>query len=175
MPSLRDVVRDQLHIWTSPARISRHYWKWLVPVAVATGVAIGTDNRLADRLPSPEDPARVIGKQVSYGGALYTLGAFSGGTCVIGRLAGNDRLRETGRHGLEALGHTQAVVQVLKLATSRQRPDEEPAGRRGFWQGGSSFPSGHAASSFCRCYGLGAAVLRPKGRGNCSPCASGRS
>ena len=65
----------------------------------------------------------------------------------MGRLAGKDRLRDTGWLGLEALAHTQIVLRGIKLPTQRERPPEI-AERRGFWKGGSSFPSGHAASSW---------------------------
>jgi membrane-associated phospholipid phosphatase len=59
----------------------------------------------------------------------------------------DEHLRETGLLGLEALGHAQIVVFGLKQVTNRERPLESD-GRGGFWEGGDSFPSGHAASSF---------------------------
>ena len=46
-----------------------------------------------------------------------------------------------------AIGHSQLVTFVVKQATNRERPDKE-LGHGGFWKGGSSFPSGHASSSF---------------------------
>ena len=113
----------------------------------ATGVAIGTDNHLSERLPNPDDPSKLIGNHVSHLGALYTLAGISGGTYLIGRIAGKERLRDTGWLGLEALAHTQIVVQGIKLATQRERPPEITE-RRGFWKGGGSFPSGHAASAW---------------------------
>jgi membrane-associated phospholipid phosphatase len=56
-------------------------------------------------------------------------------------------MRETGWLGLETLAHTQIVVQGMKLATQRERPPEAKE-RRGFWKGGSSFPSGHAGNAW---------------------------
>ena len=144
---LRTFVSDQRAIWTSPSRLSRGDLKWVLPVIIGTGAAIGTDDNLSEQLPNPEDPARVVGKNVSHLGSLYTLAGISGGTYLIGRFAGRDRLRDTGWLGLEALAHTQIVVQGIKLATQRERPPEI-AERRGFWKGGNSFPSGHAASSW---------------------------
>jgi hypothetical protein len=140
-------VGDQKHIWTSPSRISRRDLKWLVPLAAGTGIAIATDDRLSEELPNPDDPARIVGKHVSQLGALYTVASISGGTYLVGRMTGNERLGDTGWLGLEALAHTQIVVQGLKVATQRERPPE-PTERRGFWTGGSSFPSGHAASTW---------------------------
>lgn len=75
------------------------------------------------------------------------MAGISAGTYLVGRIAGKERLGDTGWLGLEALAHTQIVVQGLKLATQRERPPE-PKGRRGFWTGGSSFPSGHAATTW---------------------------
>ena len=143
----QNFVNDQKHLWTSPSRISRGDLKWIVPLAAGTGIAIVTDNRLNEELPNPDDPARIVGKQVSQLGALYTVAGISAGTYLVGRIAGKERLGETGWLGLEALAHTQIVVQGIKLATQRERPPE-PKGRRGFWTGGSSFPSGHAATTW---------------------------
>jgi membrane-associated phospholipid phosphatase len=39
------------------------------------------------------------------------------------------------------------VTFVVKQATNRERPDKE-RGTGGFWKGGTSFPSGHASTSF---------------------------
>jgi membrane-associated phospholipid phosphatase len=89
----------------------------------------------------------MVGKHVSQLGALYTVAGISGGTYLIGRIAGKERMRETGWLGLEALAHTQIVVQGIKLATQRERPPEGKE-RRGFWKGGSSFPSGHAGNAW---------------------------
>jgi membrane-associated phospholipid phosphatase len=144
---LRSFGDDQKHIWTSPSRIFGRDWKWIVPLIVGTGVAIATDNRLTEELPNPDDPAKIAGTQVSRLGALYTVAGISAGTYLVGRVAGKDRLRDTGWLGLEALAHTQIVVQASKLVTQRERPPD-PKPRRGFWTGGSSFPSGHAATTW---------------------------
>src|SRR5262249_35799906 len=46
---------------------------------------------------------------------------------------------------LEALVQSAVVVQALKLASGRERPDtSESEGK--FWQSGTSFPSGHSAA-----------------------------
>ena len=144
---LRNFVDDQKHIWTGPTRISRRELKWVLPLAAGVGTAIATDNRLSEELPNPDDPARIAGKHVSQLGALYTVAGISAGTYLIGRFAAKERLRDTGWIGLEALAHTQIVVQGIKAATQRERPPE-PQPRRGFRTGGSSFPSGHAATTF---------------------------
>jgi len=62
-------------------------------------------------------------------------------------MSGNKRAREAGWLSLEAIAHTQLIVYGLKQMTNRERPLEHE-GRGGFWKGGDSFPSGHAATSF---------------------------
>ena len=139
---------DQKHIWTGPTRISRRELKdGVLPLAAGVGTAIATDNRLSEELPNPDDPQGSPARTVSQLGALYTVAGISAGTYLIGRFAAKERLRDTGWIGLEALAHTQIVVQGIKAATQRERPPE-PQPRRGFWTGGSSFHSGHAATAF---------------------------
>jgi membrane-associated phospholipid phosphatase len=55
----------------------------------------------------------------------------------------NDRIRETGRMGLEALAHTYLVTQALKYVSGRERP-EDANGRGAFFRNARSFPSGHS-------------------------------
>jgi membrane-associated phospholipid phosphatase len=66
----------------------------------------------------------------------------------------NEHLAETGRLGAEAVINSLLVVEALKLATNRERPNEGN-GQGGFWPHGTrsyeldgSFPSAHAAESF---------------------------
>ena len=66
----------------------------------------------------------------------------------------NEHLAETGRLGAEAVIDSVLVVEALKLATNRERPNEGN-GQGGFWPHGTrsyeldgSFPSGHATESF---------------------------
>lgn len=47
-----------------------------------------------------------------------------------------------------AVGYASAAVLALKHAAGRERPYLQGDGDGGFWQGGTSFPSGHAMASF---------------------------
>ena len=40
----RNFLHDQAAIWTSPKDLRAHDLKWLIPLAAATGVALGTDH-----------------------------------------------------------------------------------------------------------------------------------
>jgi len=146
---LRKFGREQYRIWTSPFRASSYdahsFRKYVIPFVAISAVLIATDTR-TDVPPNTTGQIRWSGR-VSQIGAGYTLAGISGGTFLLGHVAGNDHLRETGLLALEALAHSQAVVFAVKQITNRSRPEQNDQ-KAGFWKGGNSFPSGHAASAF---------------------------
>jgi membrane-associated phospholipid phosphatase len=83
-------------------------------------------------------------------GSAYSLIPISAGFYLIGSRTHNERFRETGLIGMEALIDASLVVTALKLATDRARPLESDGkghfldGTNGRWSSG--FPSGHAIS-----------------------------
>jgi len=89
----------------------------------------------------------------AFGSSYATFGG-AAGLYFMGLGTQNDHLAETGRLGAEAVADATLVVEGLKLATKRERPNEGN-GQGGFWPHGTrsyeldgSFPSGHAAASF---------------------------
>lgn len=149
-PFLRTFVADEWALWSSPFRRSSYpthtVTKYVVPFALISTALIATDSKTEEFLPNSTDQ-RVWSGRISQLGAAYTLAGASGATYLIGKMTGNRHARETGWLGLEAIAHTQLVVFGIKQATNRKRPVLEQ-GRAGFWNGGDSFPSGHAATSF---------------------------
>jgi membrane-associated phospholipid phosphatase len=143
-------VRDGWRIWTSPLRRDSYSGhtvkKYVIPFALLSGALIATDTKTADMLPNTQSQTRWSGR-VSQLGAGYSLAGLSGGTLLIGKMTGNRHAQETGWLALNALAHTQVVVAAVKQMTNRERPLMND-GAGGFWEGGDSFPSGHAASSF---------------------------
>jgi membrane-associated phospholipid phosphatase len=143
-------VGDEWRIWTSPFRSNPQRThtikKYIVPFALISGALIATDRYTGSVLPNTSDQAMWSGR-VSQLGAWYSLAGISGGTYLMGRLVDNDHAKEAGLLALEALGHAQIVVFAFKQATNRQRPLDDD-GKGSFWEGGTSFPSGHSASSF---------------------------
>lgn len=150
---LQDFLHDQAGIWTSPARIHSRDLLWILPLAGATGAAIATDRRALDTLGQPQGLVRTSARLSNIGSPYATVSA-SGVFYLIGSLGHHERLRETGVLGVEAIADTAVVVEALKLATNRDRPNQDsgkgdfwPHGTRGY-PSGTSFPSMHAAGSW---------------------------
>jgi membrane-associated phospholipid phosphatase len=149
---LKDIGHDQAGIWTSPLRIVPRDAIWLVPFAAGTGVALHYDAQAQQNLGI--DKSRIDASNIvsGFGSPYATLGG-SAGLYFLGLGTHNEHLAETGRLGAEAIVDSLLVVEALKLATNRERPNEGN-GQGGFWPHGTrsyeldgSFPSGHAAES----------------------------
>ena len=170
---LKNILRDQRAIWTSPLHVQKDDAKWLAPLGLSTAALIATDRRTADALDDNSTRLKVS-HAISDLGSGYGAGSIAGAFYLIGRATHSQRARETGLLGGEALIDSGIVAAVLKRATQRPRPR---AGReRGdFFDGGLSFPSGHSIAAWslatvvaneyrdCRlvqvsAYGLAAAV-----------------
>jgi hypothetical protein len=107
---------------------------------------IATDRRSSGAL-GPSSTRQYVSDDISQLGATYSTFGVSGIMCAIGRWDHKERLQRTGYEGVEALTDSSLVVLALKAATNRQRPgsgDHDGA----FWEGGKSFPSGHAIMSW---------------------------
>ena len=139
---LKNLLKDQKAIWTSPFHIRASDVRWVAPIAAGTAAFIATDRRTGDWIAGYPD-LKPVGDGISYAGTVYTVGGAALTFYVIGRATHNDRARETGLLGAEALINSLIVVGVVKGVTQRSRPDDgEDRGR--FWSGGTSFPSGHS-------------------------------
>jgi hypothetical protein len=126
---------------------------WLLPFAGATGVAIHYDAQAQQNLGIDKSRIDKSNTISAFGSPYVTFGG-AAGLYFLGLGTHNEHLAETGRLGAEAVADASLVVEGLKLATNRERPNEGN-GRGGFWPHGTrsyeldgSFPSGHAAASF---------------------------
>jgi membrane-associated phospholipid phosphatase len=146
----RSLAHDEYRIWTAPFRRgnydSHSMKKYGLPFLLISAGAIASDRKTSEWLPNTLDQEIWSGR-VSQIGAAYTLAGFAGTTYLIGAARDDRHSKETGLLALQAIAHTQLVVLVLKEITQRERPIVDKR-RVGFWKGGDSFPSGHAASSF---------------------------
>lgn len=149
-PFLRSLVRDEYRIWTAPFRPANYdshaMKKYGVPFLLISAASILSDRETSGWLPNTPDQEIWSGR-VSQMGAAYTLAGFAGGAFLIGAARRDRHAQETGWLALQAVAHTQLVAFAVKKITQRERPVEDKQ-RLGFWRGGDSFPSGHAATSF---------------------------
>jgi membrane-associated phospholipid phosphatase len=145
----RNILADQRAIWTSPFKIGRGDTRWLAPLGLATASLFATDRHTARELSeNGEDQNRLrISRYVSHGGDIYATGGVAAAFYLFGRTTDNARARETGILGAEALIDGGIVSSALKFASQRPRPRVDDASGE-FFDGGQSFPSGHAISAW---------------------------
>jgi len=144
---LQNMVMDQKEMWTSPLRIRSFddAVPWLLVGAGTAGLLV-SDHWTAHELPNTVDQVS-ISSDVSRVGAAYTILPITAGFYIGGVIAHNEKARETGVLGGEAILDSVIVSEVFKLTMRRERPlDGDGKGR--FFQGGSSFPSGHSTVSW---------------------------
>jgi membrane-associated phospholipid phosphatase len=144
-----NILRDQRAIWTSPFNIGRGDAKWIAPLGLSTAILVATDRRSAGEMAENGDhQTRLrISRDVSQGGAIYSTGGIAATLYLIGRATKNARARETGLLGAEALINGGIVSTALKAISQRPRPRVDDASGE-FFDGGNSFPSGHATSAW---------------------------
>jgi membrane-associated phospholipid phosphatase len=120
--------------------------KWELPIALATGLLIATSD---DHINRHIQSASFV--QAASRGSNVGLG-IELGTAGLMYLVGCSGLRSsyaanTGFTALEAMGAASLINYGIKAATNRQYA-YAPNSHGEFWEGGKSFPSGHAAASF---------------------------
>lgn len=142
----KNVLRDQKAIWTSPLHLQRSDAKWVLPSAMGLMALFSTDRITGDEI-AESDRSVSASRAISYGGSVYGVGAAAGTFYLLGRLKNNYRERETGVLIAEAALDSAIVEGALKGITRRARP---AAGveRSEFFDGGSSFPSGHSSEAW---------------------------
>ncbi len=120
--------------------------KWELPIAAAATILITSADTSASRriqsLPFQQDAIRGsnigVGMELSTAGLMYAIG------CSGHR---SPSAASAGFTALEAMGAANLINLGVKAATNRQYPYQKNS-RGEFWEGGKSFPSGHAAASF---------------------------
>lgn len=138
-------VSDQKRIWTAPAHLKISDAEWLVPTAgIATGLFM-TDPTTSHEL-TRNSHVDTAAKFSDVGLGLFA--AASGTMYVAGRHFNDDHLRESGLLSAEAAADTFVVTDALKYSLRRERPDVDRGQGAFFQSGGTSFPSGHASTSF---------------------------
>src|SRR5713226_1708379 len=142
----KNILRDQKAIWTSPFHLRSRDARWLAPLGLGTAALIATDRRTGDEIAESRGQLNAS-RIVSYAGSTYGVGGIAATFYLFGRARHNERARETGLLGAEALIDSGIVVTALKEITQRRRPLSGP-NRGDFFDGGSSFPSGHSIQAW---------------------------
>jgi membrane-associated phospholipid phosphatase len=145
----RNILRDQRAIWTSPFNLKRENMRWLAPLGLSTAALMATDRRTSgDLVENGDNLTRLrVSKDISRFGSLYANGGVAAAFYLMGRAKNNARARETGLLGAEALIDSGILVEALKTVSQRQRPPTDHSSGE-FFDGGGSFPSGHALTTW---------------------------
>jgi membrane-associated phospholipid phosphatase len=141
-----NIWMDQKEIWTSPFHMHKEDAPWWIGIGAVTAALIATDHQTSTLLENSKTQVR-WGDRLSNIGTSYTLVPVVAGFYAFGVFKDDPKAREAGVLSTEALVDSVIVVNVLKPIAGRTRPDD--SGEKGsFFDGGSSFPSGHAISSW---------------------------
>jgi membrane-associated phospholipid phosphatase len=140
LPFAKHLVEDQRMFWTAPAHFKLKDLDWAVPFTALTAGFIASDSWLSKQAHSSDIQRS---KTISDYGA-YSFIAAGAGAFVLGHMRGDDRMSEAGLLSGEAALNSTAVAYLFKNITQRPRPYQDN-GNGTFFQGGSSFPSEHAA------------------------------
>jgi membrane-associated phospholipid phosphatase len=132
-----DFLNDQKAIWTSPFHLNGGDAKWLVPVVAAGGTLAVFDHRISDAAKA-DTSLRAPSNAIS-GVGLIAPWAVPGALFLFGATKHDSHAAEAGRLGLEAAVDSEVLMQVVKLASHRLRPNGEDH---------MSFPSGHSMEAF---------------------------
>src|SRR6266581_2716805 len=139
-------VRDQREIWTSPARIRFSDTEWLVPLSGITAGLFVTDRDFSKHI--SQNPTTISHyKTLSNAGVAALVGG-AGGMWVLGHVKHNEHWSETGFLAGEAAVNSWVAVESFKYSLRRERPYQGDGSGSFFQSGGTSFPSGHAATAW---------------------------
>ena len=139
------LLHDQIGMWTSPSKARLADATWLVPLGGLTAAFLVSDSDFSRHLSNDPNTLRTYRHISDYG--AYAMAGGAAGTYFMGLMTHNEHQRETGFLSGEAAIDSLVVVEALKFATGRQRPNQGN-GSGQFWSGGSSFPSEHSAGAW---------------------------
>src|SRR6266850_4947228 len=149
-PGLRGLgkrfLEDQEQIWRSPAKIRFSDTQWLVPVSGITAGLFVTDRDFSKHL--SQNPATISHyKTLSNVGVGALIGG-AGAMWLLGHASHNKHWSETGFLAGEAALNSLVAVESFKYSLRRERPYQGNGSGAFFQNGGTSFPSEHAAAAW---------------------------
>src|SRR5713101_1622647 len=137
---------DQEQIWTSPTKIRFSDTQWLVPLSGITAGLFVTDSDYSKHL-SRNPTTFSHYKTLSNAGVGALIGG-AGGMWLLGHVRHNEHWSETGFLAGEAAVNSLVAVETFKYSLRRQRPYQGDGSGPFFKNGGTSFPSEHAAAAW---------------------------
>lgn len=147
------VIDDALSVATSPARLDRRGALRLTGILVVGGVLFAFDEELDDGVQRNEG-AEPLASLQQIGEAIEPIGLmgdtwpwFAGGL-ALGYAVDQPWLVRVGGEVLLAQYSSGALRNLAKLIVGRRRPNEGKGAYFFEFDGGTSMPSGHAASAF---------------------------
>ena len=141
----QDFLLDQKRIWTSPARLRFSDAQWLVPISGFAAGFLVTDRDFSTHL--SHDPKTMSHYNTLSNAGIGALIGGAGGMWLLGHVHHNEHWSETGFLSGEAALNSLVLVESLKYSLRRDRP-LQGNGSGAFFQGGTSFPSEHAAAAW---------------------------
>ena len=143
------LLSDQKAIWTSPLHLRPKDAEWLIPLGVATGLLIGSDQHTMTSAIHINPDGQKKANTISTGG-VAALGALPAGAYLWSLVNHAPQARETGLLAGEALANSLAVNEAFKFVFRRDRPLVNNAAGNFFSSSfsDSSFPSNHAIAAW---------------------------
>jgi hypothetical protein len=141
----KEFLEDQEQIWTSPAKLRFSDAQWLVPLSGFTAGLFVTDYDYSKSL--SHNPTTISHYNTLSNVGIGALIGGAGGMWVLGHVKHNEHWSETGFLAGEAALNSLVMVESLKYPLGRERP-YQGNGTGPFFQGGTSFPSEHAAAAW---------------------------
>src|SRR5882762_2330572 len=142
----KDFLLDQRQIWTSPARLRFSDTDWLVPLSGITAGLLVTDRDFSKHL--KQNPTTISHyKTLSDAGVGALIGG-AGAMWLLGHASHNEHWSETGFLAGEAALNSLVAVESFKYSLRRERPYQGNGSGAFFQNGGTSFPSEHAAAAW---------------------------
>jgi membrane-associated phospholipid phosphatase len=141
----KEFLQDQEQIWTSPAKLRLSDVQWLVPLSGITAGLFVTDTDYSKHL--SHSPTTISHYSTISNAGIGALIGGGGGMWLLGHVKHNEHWSETGFLAGEAALNSLVAVESLKYSLGRERP-YQGNGTGPFFQGGTSFPSEHAAAAW---------------------------
>jgi len=145
MERAEDFGGDQKELWTSPRNLRFSDTAWLVPISGLTAGLFVTDADVSRHM--SHDPQTISHYRSISNAGLAGLVGGAGALWALSYKNHDSHWRETGFLAGEATLNSLVVSEAAKYSFGRQRP-YQGTGAGDFFQGGTSFPSEHAAAAW---------------------------